>query len=133
MIVLFFEIFTSQHNCESNFFQVKISWFSSLRRADFLYWMIVWTWSMSSHWLWASSMMYLTAYNLSKTAEEFILKCLMSSSHHIFTLSSCLISSFSLELSLCIYHCRAISQKHSDKLTLTVSASQNSITFQIQS
>ena len=35
--------------------------------------------------------------------EKFILKCLMNSSHYIFTLSLCLISSFNLKLNSCIY------------------------------
>ena len=132
-IVLFFEIFTFQYNCEFNFFQMKISWFSSLKKADFSYWMIAWTWSMNSCWFWVSLIMYLTAYNLSKTAEKFILKCLMSSSHYIFTLSLCLIFSFNLKLNSCIYHCRMISWRHFDKLILIMSASQSSTTFWIWS
>ena len=132
MIILFFEIFIFQCNCKSNFFQIKISWFSSLKKADFSYQMIIWTWSISSCWFQVLSIMYLITYNLSKTAEKFILKCLMSLLHYIFTSSLCFISSFSLKLSSCIYHCRAISQKHSNKLILTVLVSWNSITFWIQ-
>ena len=112
---------------------MKISWFFSLRKTNFLYQIIAWTWLMNSCWLWTLSMIYLTAYNLLKAVEKFILKCLMSSSHYIFILSLYLISSFNLKLNSCIYHCRMISWRHFDKLILTVSASQNFTTFWIQS
>ena len=130
-VMLFLRIFTSWHNYRSRFFQMKISWFSSLSMTDFSYQMTAWMWSMNSCRFWASSIIYFAVYSLSKAFNEFILNHLISSLHHIWISLSCCIAIFMTLLSSCIYHCRAISCKQLNKLILIKLSFQNSTTFYI--
>ena len=131
-VMLLLKIFTFWCNCKSRFFQMKISWFSSLSMTDFSYQMTAWMWSMNSYKFQTSSIVYFVIYSLSRAFDEFILNCLISSSHHIWISLSCHIAIFMTLLSSCIYHCRTISHKQLSRLILTRLSSWSSATFCIQ-
>ena len=132
-MILLLKIFTFWCSCESKSFQTKMSWFFSLSMTDFSYQMTVCMWLMSSCRFWASSIIYFVIYNLSRTFDKFILNCLISLSHHIWTSLSCCIMIFMTLLSLYIYHYRVILCKQLNRLILTRLSFQSSVTFCIQS